>query len=104
MLSNDTKFQAKAIAILLLWHTIEAECIVLMVYVDEDIDSSMVLTSSDILSQHSQHIKPDIGTLWKLKEPTTAWKVGTTSVKSILAVVGKWVYAKLKGELMGTSD
>ena len=31
-----------------------------LVYVDEDINSSMVLTPSDFLSLHSQHIIPDI--------------------------------------------
>ena len=31
-----------------------------LVYVDEDINSSMVLTPSDFLSLHSQHIIPDV--------------------------------------------
>ena len=42
---------------------VEAEAVVNfcpLVYVDEDINSSMVLTPANFLSLHSQHVVPDV--------------------------------------------
>ena len=70
---------------------IEVEAIVNsrpLVYVDDDINSSTVLTPSDFLSLHSQHIIPNIGgddesdPDYEVEKPTTAqqlletWKRG----------------------------
>ena len=56
-------------------------------YVDEDINSSMVLTPSDFLSLHSQHIIPDIvddsGSDYDAKKkPTTAQQLLETWKRS----------------------
>ena len=79
---------------------VEAEAVVNsrpLVYSDEDINSSMVLTPSDFLSLHSQHIIPDIvddsdPDFDVVKKPTTTqqlletWKQGQKHLSQFWAI------------------